>query len=48
MNDGFAKVTKAFKKESKKASRKEKNTNTTVMTQTALEVLGRVVLGIKM
>ena len=39
MKDGFAKVTKAFKKDLKKASQKEKTANTT-MIPTALEALG--------
>ena len=47
VKDGLAKVTKAFKKESKKASQKEKNANTTVKTPTDLESLGQVVLGIQ-
>ena len=47
MKDGFAKVTKAFKKDLKKASQKEKNVSTKV-TPTALEELGWVVLGIQM
>ena len=48
MKDGFVKVTKAFKKDLKKASRKEKNVSATAKTLTALEALGWVVLGIQM
>ena len=48
MKEGFAEVTKAFKKDLKKASRKGKSTNTTVMTQKALEAMGWLVLGIQM
>ena len=45
MKDGFAQVTKAFKKDIKRLLAKRKKANATVAIPTTPEALGRVVLG---